>query len=53
MSKQADQCVNESCTERANCLVDSELYREPLPMCGAHAGIYTRQMPDLEVIKYV
>jgi len=53
MSKQADQCVNESCDAQANCLVDSELYREPLPMCGAHAGLYTQQMPDLEVIEYV
>jgi len=53
MSDQADRCVNESCDAQANCLVDSELYREPLPMCGAHAGRFTQQMPDLEVIAYV
>jgi len=53
MSKQADQCINESCAERASFLVDSELYREPLPMCLRHAQHYTDEMSDLEVIKYV
>jgi len=53
MSDQADRCVNESCDAQANCLVDSELYREPLPMCLRHAQHYTDEMSDLEVIKYV